>query len=58
MIKAKLLLKNISKYEVCSCLPTGLDGRKVCSQEHYFCVQHGGYESLRRTGLSAAAETC
>ena len=32
--ESKIIKKTISDYKICSWLPPGLDGRKVCSQEH------------------------
>ena len=38
--ESKIIKKLLVNKEICSCLPTGLDGRKVCSQHNKRILQH------------------
>jgi len=45
-MKAKSLKKPISIKEICSWLPPGLDGRKVCSQEHISSITNSFFNDF------------
>jgi len=43
-MKAKSLKKLLVIKEICSWLPPGLDGRKVCSQEHISLITNSFFQ--------------